>query len=237
MKTSFLILLAVFSLTIAKAQTVDEIIAKHAEALGGKDKIAQVNSIYMESTTEVMGTQAPTKTYIVNGKGYRTESDFGGQGFVQVVTDSGGWMINPFAGAPDPTAISDQEFQTGSDQVFAVDPLLNYSANGGKVELVGPEKVGDINAYKIKYTNKYNIESFYYIDSATSQIIQSIQKGNSMGQEITVTVAYSDYKQTDYGVFMPYKTHVDMGQFALDITTQKVEINKEIDPKLFEMPK
>jgi hypothetical protein len=237
MKTGLFTLLALFSLTIANAQTADEIIAKHIDAIGGKDKIAQVNSIYAESATEVMGNQASSKTYIVNGKGYRTESDFGGQNFVQVVTDKGGWMINPFAGAPEPTALPDQAFQMGADQIFVIDPLLNYAANGGKVELAGQEKVGDVNAYKLKYTNKYNIENFYYIDSATGYVVQSVQKGNSMGQEVTVTVSYSNYQKTDFGVVLPYKTHVDMGQFALDITTNKFEINKDIDPKVFEMSK
>ena len=52
----------------------------------------------MESSTSVMGNDAPTKTYIVNGKDYKNESDFGGQSVVTVVTDKDGWIINAFAG-------------------------------------------------------------------------------------------------------------------------------------------
>ena len=244
MKTGFLALSAIFSLTIASAQTTDgntltadEIVAKHTDAVGGKDKLSQINSMYAESSTEVMGNQSATKTYVVNGKGYRNESDFGGQNFVQVITDTSGWMINPFAGAPDPTPISQEEFQAGADQVYVVDPLLNYAANGAKIELQGQEKVGDVNAYKLKFTNKYNSESTLYIDPSTWYIIQLVQKGQAMGQEVTVTVGYSNYQKTDFGVFMPYTRHIDMGQFALDITTNKVEVNKDIDPKLFEISK
>ena len=76
MKNCLFTLAALLSFTIANAQTVDEIIAKHVDAVGGKDKLAQVNSVYIESTTEVMGNQSATKTYILNGKGYRNESDF-----------------------------------------------------------------------------------------------------------------------------------------------------------------
>src|SRR3954468_14901427 len=111
MKTCLLILLASFSLTAASAQTADEIIAKHIDAIGGKDKLAQINSVYIESTTEAMGNESPTKTYIINGKDYRNESDFGGQSMVQVVTDKSGWAIMPFGGSSDPTAMSDDDYK------------------------------------------------------------------------------------------------------------------------------
>src|SRR5882672_6200361 len=129
MKTGFFTLLALFSLSIAKAQTADEIIAKHVDAIGGKDKLSQVNSVYIESTTSVMGTDGPTKTYIVNGKAYKNESEFSGQSFVTVVTDKDGWKINSYEGATDPTALSDDEFKRYSDEIYAADPLINYAAN------------------------------------------------------------------------------------------------------------
>jgi outer membrane lipoprotein-sorting protein len=236
MKTGFFTLLALFSLSIAKAQTADEIIAKHVDAIGGQDKLSQINTIYIESSTSVMGTDAPTKTYIVNGKGYRSESDFNGQGIVNVITDKSGWMINPFAGATDPTALPDDQFKANADEIY-VDIFLNYAANGAKVELAGQEKVGDINAYKLKYTNKYNSESFIYIDPATWYIIETTKQSNAMGQDVTIVTTFSNNQKTDYGIIMPYTMHIDMGQFALDVTHKTIEINKDIDPKIFEMTK
>ena len=45
---------------ILHAQTADEIINKHFEAIGGKDKISQIKSIYTESTVQIQGTDAPS---------------------------------------------------------------------------------------------------------------------------------------------------------------------------------
>ena len=236
MKRFFFTLFALSCFAIVKAQTVDEIIAKHIDAIGGKDKLGQVKSVYIESTTEVMGNQSDTKTYILNGAGYRNESDFNGQSMVQVETDKGGWMINPFMGSSDPVAYSDNLFQANAEQIY-VDPLLDYAANGSKVELSGQEKVGDINAYKIKYTNKYNAESTYYIDPLTWFIIQAVRQNEVMGQQVTLTITFSDYQKKDFGVYFPNKTHLDMGQFALDITANKIEVNKDIDTTIFNMPK
>ncbi|HEY2727316.1 MAG TPA: hypothetical protein VGI61_09095 [Parafilimonas sp.] len=228
---------SLFGLTIAKAQTADEIIAKHIDALGGKDKLSQINSVYIESTTSVMGNDGPTKTYIVNGKDYKNESDFTGQSFVTVVTDKDGWKINPYQGAADPTALSEDEFKGYSDEIYLPDPLVNYAADSAKVELAGQEKVGDVNAYKIKYTNKYGLETDYYIDPATWYVIQTTATANAMGQEVIITTSLSNYQKIDFGIYMPYTIHLDIGQFALDITVQKVEVNKDIDPKIFEMSK
>ena len=229
-------LLALSGLSL-NAQTADEIIAKHVAAIGGKEKLAQVSSIYIESATEAMGNEAPTKTYIVNGKNYRNESDFGGQTIVQVVSDKSGWAIMPFGGSPDPAVMSDDDFKAGADQIYVGDPLASYSATGGKVELLGEEKINTVNAYKIKYTNKFGVETTYYIDPSTHYIIESIRQANMMGQPVTVTTTYSNYQKTDYGIVLPYSANVDMGQFALTINTKKVEVNKEIDPKIFELPK
>ncbi len=36
---------------------------------------------------------------------------------------------------------------------------------------------------------------------------------------------------------MPYTTEIDLGSFQLSTTIKKVEVNKAIDPAIFEMPK
>ncbi len=236
MKKMLTTLTALFTIAAVNAQTADEIIAKHIDALGGKDKLSQITSVYIESSTEVMGNESSTKTTILNGKGYRNESNFNGQQVIQVVTDKGGWAINPFQGSGDATALPADLYKAGEDQIY-VDPLFNYSARGAKAELAGKEKVGAADAYKIKYTNKDGGEVTYYIDPSTYYIVQAVKKGNAMGQDVTITINFSDYKKNDFGFFSPYTANINMGQLALTINTKKVEVNKTVDPSIFEMPK
>jgi outer membrane lipoprotein-sorting protein len=237
LKICLFTLCALLSLSFAKAQSVDDIIAKHIDAVGGKDKIAQVTSVYIESNTNIMNMDAPSKTYIVNGKGYRTESDFNGQNLIQVITDKGGWAINPFTGSTAATAMPDDEYKNRSSALNAVDPLVNYAADSSKVVLAGQEKVGDVNAYKLQLTNKFNKETDYYIDPSTWYIIKTTTTANINGQQIPVTTTLSNYQKTDFGLMMPYSISTDFGQGTLAITIQKVEVNKQIDPTIFDMPK
>src|ERR1019366_4378883 len=85
----------------APAMTADEIVNKHLDALGGKDAIAKVKSMSMDATMQVMGTEAPSKTVVVDGVGMKQESEFNGMKIISAYTDKGGWMINPMAGATD----------------------------------------------------------------------------------------------------------------------------------------
>jgi hypothetical protein len=237
MKTFFLSLIGIMAFAFVQAQTADDIIAKHVDALGGSDKLSQIKSVYIESTTEVMGNQSSSKTSIVNGKGFKSESDFNGQSIVTTVTDKGGWAINPFTGSSDATAMPAEQYKTVEDGIYLPDPLFNYAAHGAKVTLDGQQKVNDVNAYKLKYTNKDGDESTYFIDPNTWYVIQSVKKGMMRGEEIEVTTSYSDYKKTDFGTVIPYSTSIDMGQFGLKVNVNKVEINKDIDMNIFEMPK
>src|SRR3954471_2085610 len=229
MKKILLALSAFVAVSAVNAQTADEVITKHIDAMGGKEKLSQITSVYVESGTEVMGNESATKTTILNGKAFRNESDFNGQKIVQVVTDKGAWAINPFGGSTDAVATPDEQYKIAQDQIY-VDPFLNYAAKGAKAELLGKEKVGAVDAYKIKYTNKDNAETTYFIDPSTYYIVQAVKKGNAMGQEVTVNIVYSDYRKNDFGLSWPYITNIDMGQFALKVNAKKVEVNKTVDP-------
>ncbi len=236
MMKSFITATALLLVIHAGAQTAEEIVAKHITAIGGADKIAALKTLYIESTTMVMGSNSLSKTYFIRGSAYRSETDFNGQNIIQVVTDKGGWVINPYGGSTTAAALSTEEFNGAADQVFTPDPLVNYAANGAKLVLEGQENIEGVNAYKLKYTNKYNVDFTYYIDPATWYIIRIVKQGMMMNQPVTTNITYSNYKMTDAGIMMAYGTVIDMGQFVLEITANKIEANKDIDPKLFDMP-
>ena len=76
MKFYFLLLTAVSLGFAAKAQTADDIIGKYVDAVGGKDKLAQIKSGYIVATLKVLGSDNPgASTTLLVGKGYRSEAD------------------------------------------------------------------------------------------------------------------------------------------------------------------
>src|SRR5271168_3846610 len=85
-KTSFLIGMALLAFTTLRAQTADDIVNKYAEAVGGKDAVKSVKSLVVAGSSEVQGTDANTSITILIGKGYKSESDFGGSKVIDCVT-------------------------------------------------------------------------------------------------------------------------------------------------------
>jgi hypothetical protein len=115
-------------------------------------------------------------------------------------------------------------------------PLYDYAAKGNKVELVGKDTSGGGIAYKLKVTAG-TVVITYYIDAATYHINKAVSKFSAGGQDIESTASFSDYKKTDFGYTMAFTQKVELPQITLNITNKKVEVNKTIDPAIFEMPK
>ncbi len=229
-----LVILAAAGVSFVHAQTADEIIAKYVDAIGGKEKISQVKSVRIESSLSVMGNEAPSVTTVLNGKGYRNETDFNGQMIIQCFNEQGGWSINPMAGGTSAEALPDEQYKIGKDQMDVGGALYDYAAKGSKVELTGK----DGNNYKIKLVSKDNAETNYVLDGSTYYITKITKKGNMMGQDVEVVVNLSDYKKTDFGYVIPYTIQTNIGdQFSLTATVKKVDINGTVDPAIFAMPK
>jgi len=219
------------SAAVCQAQAADEIINKHIEAIGGKEKLSQVKSLYTESTMEIMGNQAPVVDYLLDGTGFKNETEFNGSKIIQCFTTKGGWSVAPMSGGG-AQPMPDEIYQAGKNSIYAGGGLIDYAAKGSKVVLLGQEE----GSYKIKVTNGTN-EAIYFIDTATYYIKKMVTKGDLMGQTVDVTTTYSDYKKTDFGIVLPYSKTVDLGSFSIPSKITKVEVNKAIDPVIFEMPK
>src|ERR1039457_2733014 len=101
-----------------------------------------------------MGTEAPSKTVVVDGVGMKQESEFNGMKIISAYTDKGGWMINPMAGATDPTPITDDQYNAGKVGIYIGGPLYDYAAKGSTVEVTSK----DDKSYTIKLTTKEKVE-------------------------------------------------------------------------------
>jgi len=228
------LLLTVTAISVSRAQTADEIVNKYVEAIGGKDKLSQIKTKSIESTTQVMGNEGPSSINIVDGVGYKVVSEINGQNFTTCYTDKGGWQVNPYAGATTPTPLPDELYKQGRSVLDITGPLYNYAAKGNKVELLGKEG----NDYKLKVTTKDSVEVTVYIDATTYYMDKVVASASMMGQTMEVTSTFSNYKKGDMDLVFAYTVEISYGgQFNVATTIKKIEINKTIDPAIFVMPK
>jgi hypothetical protein len=234
-KTAFAGLLLLSS-SILQAQTADEVVNKHIAAIGGKDVITKIKTQVTDADLEVMGSTLTSQTTIVVGVGFKNVANFNGQEIIQCVTPTGGWMINPLQGQTDPQPLPEDQVKAAQSAFDLGGELFNYQAKGSKVELAGTEKIGSADAIKLKLTNKEGKSTLYFIDPATYYVVKRETTSTIQGQDVTAVSTFSNFKKTDIGYVMPYTTVSNQG-FEITINVTKVEFNKEVDPKIFEMPK
>lgn len=236
LKPVFLMIALFMCTAFISAQTADEVIAKYVKAIGGKEALSKITSLYTESKADIMGSESIQKTTILNGKGMKTEMEVMGSVITNCITDKGGWMINPMMGSDAAQDMSETQYNASKDEIFVGSPFTVWSEKGYKAELLGNEAVGSVNAVKVKLTAPNNNSGVYFFDPETGYMLKSVYQADMQGQMVENVATYSDYRQVD-GYTLPYKTTINMGgMFELANEVIKVEVNKPVDPAIFAKP-
>lgn len=222
--------------TVVSAQTPDEIIEKYFKAVGGKELLGKMTSLYTESKMEIMGDPTTQKITIINGKGYRQDLELMGSSITTCYTEKGGWILSKITGDTEPVPMNDAQFNLGKEEIYIGGSLFNYAGKGYKAELMGNEAVGSVNAFKIKLTAPDNTAAIYFFDPETGYLLKANKKQFVQGQLTDVSITYSDYRQTD-GFILPYRVSSDVGgMYELTGYVTDVRINFNPDPAILTKP-
>jgi len=230
-------ILTLFASQMVSSQTADEIVGKYIDAIGGKDVISKINSMYTEGALDVMGGTGTYKQTILAGKGAKDEIDVQGTSVIMCVTDSAGWSINPMTGNYNAEYMPPEQYKASKDEIYIGGPFTDFANRGYKLELTGQETIGAMNTNKIIVTSPDSLAIQYFFDTETGYLVQMIQTSNIGGQAMDITYGYSDFRKTDAGIVIPFKIETNFGgQFFLTETVTKVDINQPVDPAIFVKP-
>lgn len=107
----------IFLSNISKSQTLDKIMASYTEAIGGKERISGITSVYLENNVKINGQESTSKTIKIIGKGYKTVSEIMSQKMVECSTDKSGWIINPMTGK-EPVDMTGEQFKLSKYNIY-----------------------------------------------------------------------------------------------------------------------
>lgn len=242
--TSLLLILALCVRAIAAELTVDEILAKHFEALGGKDKIAAIKTLKMTGKMELMqGMQAPFTIFVKNHDATRFEMEFQGKKMITSVQGDSGWFIQPWTGKTDPDRMPADQVKESKDQIDIGGPLFNYKEKGHTVELIGKEDMEGTQVYKLKLTKKDGDVNYIFIDATSFLQLKETSKHKMQDKEMESETIFSNYKKVE-GVQFPFSVEsrsaggMDQGGgMGQTMTIDNIEVNTKIDDTMFKMPK
>lgn len=234
MKIKLLYLLAIATLSVAyvNGQTIDEIVTKHVEAMGGAEKLKTVNTISTERVIAVQGMEIPSKSVIVVGKSMRSESSVMGTSMVQVVQGEKGWKIMPamMGGTGEPEDMTAEEIRPLLGQLDPFGALYNYQEKGNKVELVGKEKVDKKDMFHFKITAN-GVVMDEYLDASTYLVYKVTSNVNGQEGELV----FSGYEDID-GIKMANTIDITSPMGTFTMVTNKTVINGTVDEQIFAKP-
>ncbi|MBX7218551.1 MAG: hypothetical protein K1Y36_01280 [Blastocatellia bacterium] len=223
--------------------SLDEIIAKHAQARGGLDKLKAIKSIKMTGKLVVQGgaLEIPMVIQAKRPDMFRMEMSLQGKTQVQAFDGTVGWTISPFMGKTDPEKMPEEDTVQAKDQAdgFFEGSLLNAKAMGKTVELAGKEDVEGSDAYKLKITDKKGDVEFEFLDAKSFLTIKSASKRKMQGNELEVESFPGDFKEVN-GVMFPFsleqKAKGGPAGGGAQIVIEKIELDVAVDDAIFKFP-
>jgi outer membrane lipoprotein-sorting protein len=221
----------------AAAQTADELIAKNIEARGGLEKIRSIQSMRMTGTLTVGDVTMPSVLEVKRGSRTRWEFTRNGQTAVQAYDGTVAWTVAPFAGKPEPERMSDEDLKDMELQADMDGPLVDYKAKGNRVGVMGLEKVGERDAWRLAVTLRNGESRDIFLDLKTQLQIRTIASRTVQGRQVEIESDLGDYREVG-GVLLPFffETRARGVAGRQVVRFEKIELNVPIDDSRFALP-
>lgn len=192
------------SIVFLHAQTVDDVIDKYLEAIGGVEKISAIKSIKITGNQDDGDLNNSFTIFIKKPLLFKMETEVDEVSVIEACNENTAWTINPFEGKTKARKLNVDELADLHERIEIIDPpFLNYKDKGNKVVLSGKENMDGKEVYKILLTRIDGAKDYYCFDGKTHLLCKKITKKTVSGKEEITERIYDDYRKTD-GYFFPY---------------------------------
>ena len=192
-----LVLLGLFVLFLvavqfASGKTVDEIIEKHIQGIGGFDKAYRIKAVYMEGIIKTSAVSSFLKIFKEQNKFTGYYSDFNMRWQIADEEDSFSASANS---ATHSKMFNDviANMQTDPQSMIS---LVTYVGLGYQPVIIGREVINGNACYKIKLTTKTGSDINYWFTSSGFQLMRVLieKDENEMYAKKTRSTLYANYK-------------------------------------------
>lgn len=205
--------------------SVDEILARHYQAVGG-DRHQQLQTIKMSGRSVVMGMEAPYTRWTKRPNKVLLEIYVEGMTGIQAFDGETAWAYMPFMGQSSPAALPPDQTQAVLESADFEGALVHAREKGHQVELLGVEPVNGRDAYKLQLTLKTGGVQTHYVDAETFYLARVVSAAGD--------AVFLDYRLVDgHPVAMVIELEGAMGQQTIYV--DEVEYDLAIDDAAFRM--
>ncbi len=220
--------------TMAALPSVDQILDKYVQALGGKSAMEKITSTASKGTFEIAAfgangsaeiwEKAPNKTAL--------KLDIPGFGLVQEgFNGTVAWSQDPQSGLREKTGAELAATKLDADFYKPLKLKQLYP----KITVKGKEKVGERDAYVLVATPAEGAPETWYFDTESGLLGKMDLERESPQGKMAVEVFQEDYKEVD-GIKIPHTVRQITTAFTIVIKLEEVKHNVAIDDTKFSKP-
>ncbi|HSE39020.1 MAG TPA: hypothetical protein VLG74_17085 [Blastocatellia bacterium] len=219
---------------MAALPTVDQILDKYVETLGGKAALEKITSTASKGTFEIPAFGATGTAEVWEKAPNKTALKLDIPGFGLVLEGFNGtvaWSQDPQNGLREKTGAELAATKLDADFYKPLRLRQLYP----KITVKGKEKVGDKDAYVLTATPAEGAAETWYFDAATGLLTRMDLERESPQGKMAVQVFQEDYKEVD-GIKIPHTMRQVTSAFTIVIKLDEVKHNVTVDETKFNKP-
>ncbi len=198
--------------------TAKDIFNNYIKAIGGKEKLAAVESTYLTAEGSVQGMLLNLESKVTTKNQQLTDVKMMGSSLSkQVINGDVGYAVNQ-GQRKDLTAEEISEAKLAAVPF----PELNYM-NDASITVEKIENIDGKDAYAIKLSDK----RIAFYDVETGLKVQETTKVDANGQEVSITINYGDYKEVNE-IKMPFAINQSFGPQKIEFTVKEIKLNEGV---------
>lgn len=224
----------------AEGMMVAELLEKHIEARGGKDKIKAIQTVTWSAGMEMMGMSMPLSVQLKRPNKMRQDVEVAAMGakIASAFDGTTAWMINPMNGSEEAQKMPEEAANAMKEQGAIDGAVMGYMEKGYEMTYAGKEMVKDKPAHKVDVQLPEDKSVAVYFDAESFLEVMSVQEGQNpmTGASGEIATYPSEYREVE-GVMMAHKVTSEFnGELLQTFVIDTIEVNKEIPDSIFEMP-
>ena len=237
--TLFVVFLSIISYSYA--QTVDEIVAKHIEAIGGYQNWKKIKNIEEKNLLHmtINGNTIEQTSLILDDKCILNSLSFNGEEIIfGIYEEKKGWFKTPLTmgGTGKPENMADSLVIENCKYLDLQDILFDYKEKGFTIELINVAANDTNKTAELRLTHCLGDVTTLIIDLQTFYILKSISNVKVIDKFQEADILFSDFRNIE-GLIIPFKKEtIGILGGRMIIETQSIKLNLNINEDYFRKP-
>lgn len=216
------------------AETLDQVVAKHIAAKGGRDAWNALDSLEATGEYTAFSKVEPFTQRKTRDRKYYMNHAWGDQPVVMGFDGQTAWWDNAFFGKG-PRAIEGPDREVLERDLDFATPLFDLESAGHAATLLGAQELDGIDVIAIELQRADESKEIWYLDPSTYLEVGRDSPGSDFGRPMTQRTFFDDFREVA-GVMIPFYTETEWYTRHRVMAIASIEVNVEADDSLFSMP-